>query len=101
MHERIIKFERGSKFKKYKVKIQNKKTKKIRTLSFGDNRYQQFRDRTPIKLYSNKNHGDKRRLKNYYSRHSGVKTRKAGITKEKRKNKGYYTPKLLSHIYLW
>ena len=101
MKERIIRFERGPNFKKYKVILQNKKTKRIRSLTFGDKRYQQFRDRTPKKYYSRKNHGDKQRLKNYYSRHSGVKTRKAGIIKEKNKNRGLYSPKLLSHIYLW
>ena len=101
MKERIIQFVRGPGFKKYKVILQNKKTKRLRSLTFGDKRYQQFRDRTPIHLYSKKNHGERSRLRNYYTRHSGVKTRKAGINKERRKSNGLYTPKLLSHIYLW
>ena len=101
MKERIIRFERGPGFKKYKVILQNKTTKRLRSLTFGDKRYQQFRDRTPLHLYSKKNHGERSRLRNYYSRHSGVKTRKAGIKKERLHAHGLYTPKLLSHIYLW
>ncbi len=33
-------------------------------------------------------------MNRYFSRHSGTKYRYKAI-------KGYYTPKLLSHIYLW
>ena len=101
MKEQIIKFERGKQKKKYKVHLKDKQTKKIRTLSFGHKDYQQFKDRTKLQLYKHLNHGERKRMRNYYSRHSGVKTRKAGILKEKKKNKGCYTPKLLSHIYLW
>ena len=101
MKETIIKFEKGKQKKKYKAYLKNKQTKKVRTLSFGHKDYQQYKDRTTLKLYEHLNHGDLKRLRNYYSRHSGVKTRKAGIIKEKKKNNDYYTPKLLSHIYLW
>ena len=101
MKERVVKLEQGKQNKKYTAHIKHKQTHKMRRLSFGDKNYQQFKDRTPLQLYKHLNHGDRRRMKNYYSRHSGVKTRKAGITKEKKKSKGCYTPKLLSHIYLW
>jgi len=101
MKEIIIKFERGPFPKKYTAHIENKKTKKKRKLHFGDRRYQQYKDRTPLKLYKNKNHYTRKRMHNYYSRHSGTKNRKDAIVKEKRKSKGYYTPKILSHIYLW
>lgn len=101
MKERIIKFEKGPGPKKYKVYLKNKLTKKIRTLTFGAKGYQQFRDRTPLHLYKKHNHGSRKRMKRYYQRHSGVKTRTAGIKKERSSNNGYYTPKLLSHIYLW
>ena len=40
-------------------------------------------------------------MSRYYNRHSGTKTRREGIKKERKKAKGFYTPKLLSHIYLW
>ena len=101
MHEKIIKFAKGPFPKKYTAYIKNKKTKKLRLLHFGDKRYQQYKDRTPLKLYKNKNHGTRKRMQNYYSRHSGIKNRNKAIKHEKKKNKGYYTPKILSHIYLW
>ncbi len=101
MREKILLFKRGPYPKKYSVVVKNKKTHKERTLNFGDRRYQQYKDRTPIKLYSKRNHGDKQRQANYYNRHSGVKNRKKAIEKEIRKSHGYYTPKILSHEYLW
>ena len=101
MHEKIIKFLRGPFPKKYTAYVKNKKTKKIRKIHFGDKRYQQYKDRTPLKLYKHKNHGTRKRMKNYYSRHSGIKNRKKAIQHEKRKSKGLYNPKILSHKYLW
>ena len=56
-------------------------------LSFGDNRYQHFKDRTPIKAFSNLNHGDPDRRKLYYNRH--------GLTKSKSSSKYW------SNKYLW
>jgi hypothetical protein len=99
--ERIIKFKRGPTFKKYTAFIQNKKTRKIRKIYFGDNRYQQYRDSTSLKLYKHKNHGSKKRKDAYFSRHSGTKKKGKAIEKEWRKSRGKFTPKILSHIYLW
>jgi len=101
--EKIIKFKRSTNpDKKYMVFIKNLNNNKIRILHFGASDYQQYKDRTPLKLFSNKNHNDKNRQMNYYSRHSnGIKNRKKAIKYELNKSKGYYTPKLLSHIYLW
>ena len=102
MKEKIIKFEKAKNpKKKYSVIVQDKKTKKTRTLSFGASDYPQYRDSTPLKLYSSKDHGDFKRMQRYYSRHSGTKHRLEAIEKEKKINKGLYTPKILSHIYLW
>ena len=99
MKEKIIKFERGPYPKKYTAHIKNKNTNSVRKVHFGDQNYQQFKNRTTLKLYKRKNHGTKKRMERYYMRHSGNKTRRNGIDKEKRK--GYFTPKLLSHLYLW
>jgi len=98
------------------VKIGGRKTKKRRTkmketilefkrgpfpIHFGDRRYQQFKDRTKVGLYSHKNHGTRRRMRNYFNRHSGTPHRAKAIKKEIRHSKGYYTAKILSHKYLW
>lgn len=101
MEERILKFKRGPKFKKYTAYVQNRCTKRVRKIHFGDKRYQQYRDRTPLGLYSKLNHGTRKRMQNYFSRHSGTIKRGDAIRYEKRKSKGRYTPKILSHIYLW
>ena len=54
----------------------NKKYKKYRAILpshkevyFRDTRYQQYKDRTPLKLYSNLDHNDPKRRELYYKRH--------------------------------
>ena len=101
MVERIIEWSVGNNFKKYKVVVQHKKTKKTRTINFGDNRYQQYKDLVKPPRYSSKNHLDPKRRRNYFSRHSGIPTKTAALIKEIRKSKGKFTPKILSHKYLW
>ena len=41
----------------------NNKTKKTRKINFGDNRYEQFKDRTPLGLYTSKNHERRKSIK--------------------------------------
>ena len=101
MKESIVKMQRGPFPKKYTAVVRNKKTKKTRKIHFGDRRYQQYKDRTKLKLYKKKNHGTRRRMQNYFSRHSGTKKRGKAIKKERRKSKGFYNAKILSHEYLW
>ena len=101
MKEKIEKIEKGKFPKKYTAHVKDKVRKTIRKIHFGDQNYEQFKDRTRNGLYSKKNHGDKRRQQNYYSRHSGEKVRHVAIAKEIRKSKGYYNAKILSHQYLW
>ena len=102
MKERIIKFMRGPGDKKYTARIVHKKTRKIRHIHFGAKGYQQYKDSTPLGLYSSKNHGTKKRRDNYFSRHSGgIKNKKKALAKEIRKSKGLYNAKILSHKYLW
>ena len=101
MNEKIMEFKKGPYPKKYTAYIRNNKSKKIRKLHFGDVRYQQYKDRTDLKLYKNKDHNTRKRMQNYFSRHSGTKNRKKAILKEIKNSKGYYTPKILSHKYLW
>lgn len=101
MKEKIVKFKKGPFPKKYTAIIKNIKSKKSRKIHFGDRRYQQYKDRTPLKLYAKKNHNTRKRMQNYFSRHSGTKKRGKAIRKEKRKSRGKYNAKILSHIYLW
>ena len=56
------------------------------SVHFGDNRYQQYQDKTTLKLYKHLDHKDEKRKKAYYDRHG-----KATI----------YSAKWFSHKYLW
>ena len=103
MKEKIIKIQKSKvKGKKYTAKVKNIKTGKTRKINFGALGYQQFKDRTNIKLYKKLNHSNKKRQERYYGRFSkGIKNRKKAIKYEIKKSKGYYNGKILSHIYLW
>jgi hypothetical protein len=70
------------KHKKYMAVFRDRR----RTIHFGDNRYEQFKDQTPLKLYSKLDHGDPRRRRAYYARH-GTAT--------------LHSAKWFSHRYLW
>lgn len=69
----------GPGFKKYSVDVDNK------TVSFGDKRYEQYEDNTPLKLYSHLDHKDPARRRLYRLRHQH--------------NKGIASK--LAQIYLW
>ncbi|MAR50769.1 MAG: hypothetical protein CML42_06560 [Rhodobacteraceae bacterium] len=101
MKEKIIDLKKGPGKKKYTGHIKNISTRKVRKIHFGHKDYQQYRDSTKLKLYTKKNHGDIKRMRRYFSRHSGTKKRGEAIAKEKKKSKGNYNAKILSHIYLW
>jgi len=102
MKERIVKFEKSPiQYKKYRAFVRDLKTGKERHIDFGDNRYQQYKDRTPLKLYRSNNHGNPRRMRNYFNRHSGTPNRGRAIELERKKSKGKYNAKILSHEYLW
>jgi hypothetical protein len=72
-----------------KSKRQNKKYDVYKNnrfiISFGDNRYEHYKDK--IGIYKSLDHGDKKRRDNYYARHG----------KESR----YGSAKYFSHKYLW
>ena len=81
-----LKFERGSFPKKYRVYV-FENDKLIKITQFGDQRYGQYRDKTPLKLYSSKdNLNDKRRVA-YHKRHNYKKP--------------LFTPGWFSANYLW
>lgn len=103
MREKIIGiFKSSNKKKKYMAIVKGVDNASQRVLHFGASDYEQYKDRTPLKLYSSQNHYDKKRQMNYYSRHSnGIKNRKHAIEYEIEKSNGYYNSKILSHIFLW
>jgi hypothetical protein len=78
----------------YKFKISTRKNKKYDVykngsylLSFGDRRYQHYKDNTNLKAWAKLDHNDIKRRDNYYSRFG----RDAKID----------TAKWFSHKYLW
>jgi len=102
MPERIVKIEKSNaKGKKYKATVKDSSTGKTRTIQFGATGYGQFKDTTPVKAYSGNNHGDPKRRKAYFSRHSGVGTKAAALAKERAKAGGKLNAKILAHKYLW
>lgn len=42
----------------------------FKNVDFGDIRHSHYKDSTPLKLYSHLDHGDMKRLHNYYMRHA-------------------------------
>jgi hypothetical protein len=101
MNETIVNFAPGPNFKKYTAIVRNKSTGNTRKIHFGDRRYQQYKDRTPLGRYTRKNHGDRKRMRGYFSRHSGTPKRADAIRREIKKSGGTYNAKILSHKYLW
>ena len=75
--------------KKYKIQVIDKKTGKIEYIHFGSSIHQQYRDTTPLKLYSHLDHNDKERRARYRKRH------------EHTIRKGYISSGYMSWIYLW
>ena len=74
--------------KKYSVLKLNDKTKQYEyLLSFGDKKFQHYRDTTPLNLYENLNHYDNDRKKRYYQRHG--------------KEAPKYSAKWFAHTFLW
>ena len=95
-------YKSTKKGKKYKAVVKNKKTRRTRLLHFGGLGYEQFKDSTGLGLYTHLNHGDPKRRRNYFGRHSnGNTTKRKALNYEIKKSKGLYTPRLLSHKYLW
>lgn len=72
--------------KKYSIFIKEDGKYKY-LLSFGDKRYQHYKDTTPERLYKNLDHNDPERRRLYYARH--------GKTNNK------YSAKYWSNNYLW
>jgi hypothetical protein len=57
------------KYKKYAAKVMLP-TGITKIINFGDSRYEQYKDRTRLKLYKHLDHLDDKRRENYRKRHS-------------------------------
>lgn len=65
-------------------------------VSFGDIRYQQYRDTTPLRAYSHMDHLDPQRRKSYLARHKKIKDKSGKFA--------YKNPRSASALsikYLW
>lgn len=80
------------------VRTNNGNTKVVH---FGDSRYGQYRDSTPIKVFNNLDHGDKIRRRNYFLRFSGAPRKREALEIELEKSSGELNAKILSHYFLW
>lgn len=68
---KLLRFEKSrQKYKKYDAILQQKKSKKEIRISFGDNRYEHYKDSTGLGLYSDKDHLNQQRRRNFRKRHA-------------------------------
>lgn len=94
--DKTLEFYPGTKNKKYTVIIYNRNGKKEKTVNFGDKRYEQYEDITPLRLYTKLDHLDKKRRKLYRERHSKIKNNKGELVYQKE-----FTPSWFSWLFLW
>lgn len=74
---KFLRFEKSrSKFKKYDAVLLNKASLREKRVPFGDKRYEHFKDSTGLGLYSQLDHGDRSRRKNYRARHAKTAKKK-------------------------
>ena len=64
-------------------------------IHFGDKRYQQYKDTTPLRIYSNLDHLDKKRRYRYRARASKIKNKQGEYTYKNPKYANYYAYKFL------
>lgn len=79
----------NTKHKMYDGIIENKTTKRVHTVPFGDKRYHNFQDKTNLNLYPHLIHSDPKRRILYRKRHL------------KDLRDGYYSPGYFSYHILW
>jgi len=76
--------------KKYMVKTPSGKW-----VHFGSSSMQQYKDSTPLKLYSNLDHGDKKRRTSYLARAKGIKNKQGNLTWKNKESANYYSIRFL------
>ena len=101
MKERLLKIAiSNKKNKKYDAYIKST-SGKIRVESFGDVRYQNYKDQTPIRAYSSLEHHDKERRKRYLKRHTNCEFKYKALEEALKESGGKIKPRYLSIKYLW
>ena len=80
MKEKIIKFEKSPIHgKKYRAFVRDYKTKKVRHMVILVHLTTNNIKIGSLKLYAHKNHGTRKRMRNYFNRHSGTRIRSKAI----------------------
>ena len=88
-------FKSTSKNKKYSVYVKGDNAK-LKLIHFGDTRFENYKDTTPLKLYSHLNHNDPIRRDRYLHRAKGIKDKQGNLTWKDKNSANYYSIK-----YLW
>lgn len=65
-------------------------------VNFGQLGYQHYKDKTPIKLYSNLDHNDRDRRRRYLARATMIRDKKGNLTKDNPLSPNYWAIR-----YLW
>jgi hypothetical protein len=60
-------------------------------IHFGSTLHSQYKDTTPLKLYSNLDHLDEVRKKSYLSRAKGIKDKNGNLTYQDKNSPNYYS----------
>jgi hypothetical protein len=84
-----------------KSPLKNKKYRVVlngngKIIDFGDIRYQHYQDKTPLKLYANLDHNDKKRRDLYRKRASKITDKNGNLTYKNKETANYF-----SYKYLW
>lgn len=87
---KLVGFRKSTrKGKMYDAILENKETKRLKHIAFGDNQMENYHDKTGLNLYPSLIHGNTKRRDNYRKRARG-----------KVKN-GFYSPSYFSYFFLW
>lgn len=87
---KLLGYEKATRANKmYNGVLQNKKTGQLVRVPFGDNKMENYQDKTGLNLYPELIHNDKERRKRFRARSKGYL------------RDGYYSPSWFSYYILW
>lgn len=82
--------------KKYSAILLNKNTGREKVVNFGARGYEHYKDSTPVKAYSSKDHLDPERRRRYMLRHHNTESKTVALRETPK-----YSAKWFSTKYLW